>query len=247
MCRLLNPGTPAVSDGQAFPSCRIGKAVNVHIARQSSIPTKQAKPATKPRSLVNLFGGQRSVSAGGVPSTASAPSDEAPALAPNPLARAQAGDGLHATMPIPAWTVDSIFHSKPIAKAISASVATRLQTALDVGDSQLNKMLLDFVKRFHPSSKTPTQPTSLPLEPNSNLDEVDLANADIATVTAAIQEFYHDARQRLEAANRERNALADALTEEEEKGSIGVPLELIDVDKTLEQVEAFLCETLYDK
>lgn len=104
-------------------------------------------------------------------------------------------------------------------------------------------MTLAFIKRFHPSSKTPVQPTPPASDPNANLDQVDLANADIVAVTAAMQEFYHDARQRLEAANRERVALIDALAEKEEKGSP----DLIDVDTTLEKVEAFLCETLYDK
>lgn len=249
MPRLLNPGTPAISDGHIFPSRRIGKPVNVHIARQSPVPAKQAKPATKPRSLVNLFGGQRSVSTSSIASTSGAlpRSDEAPAMAPNPLVGTPVANGTHATMPIPAWTVDSTLHSKPIAKAISASVATRLSTALDVGDDQLNGMVLDFVKRFHPSSRTPIQPTSLPMEPNSNLDDVDLANTDITTVTAAIQEFYHDARQRMEAANRERSALAEALSDDGEKTSKDVRHSLIDVDRTLEQVEEFLCETLYDK
>lgn len=219
----------------------------MHIARQNPTPTKQEKPATKPRSLVNLFGGQRSVSASSIGSSSQAVSHEAPALAPNPLTRNKNGDDSHAVMPISAWTIETSLHLKPIAKAITASVATSLQATLDIGDSQLNYMVLDFVKRFHPSAKTPVQPTPPASDPNSNLHEVDLANADIVAITAALQEFYHDARQRLEAANRERSALADALSDEREKEDKEALPEFIDVDRSLEQVEAFLCETLYDK
>jgi hypothetical protein len=245
--RLLNPGTPAVFNGSVFPSCPLGKPVDVHIARQNPTPTKQEKPATKPRSLVNLFGGQRSVSSGSIGTQSHTGSIEPPALAPNALTRHRTGDDLHAIMPISAWTIEASLHLKPIAKAITASVATSLQTALDIGDSQLNNMVLEFVKRFHPSAKTPVQPTPPAADPNSNLHEVDLANADIVAITAALQEFYHDARQRLEAANRERIALADALSDEREKEVKDGRPEFIDVDKSLEQLEAFLCETLYDK
>jgi len=221
--------------------------VDVHIVRQNLVPPKQEKPPSKPRSLVNLFGGQRSVSSGSITIQAQAATDDSPALVPNPLTRHKSGENSPAVMAIPAWTIEASLHLKPIAKAISASVATRLQAVLDVGDSQLNSMVLDFVKRFHPSPKTPTQPIPPASDPNSNLHEVDLANADIIAVTAAMQEFYHDARQRLEAANRERNALADALSDDGENAIKNPPSDLIDVDKSLEQVEAFLCETLYDK
>lgn len=149
-------------------------------------------------------------------------------------------------MSIPAWSVAGPLHSKLIAKAISASIATRLQAELDMGDTQLNNMVLDFVRRFHPSSKTPVQPTPPSFDPNSNLDKVDLANADVVAVTAAMQEFYHDARQRIEEANRERRALADALEDGQEK-DVKASADLIPVEESLEKIEAFLCETLYDK
>jgi hypothetical protein len=107
-------------------------------------------------------------------------------------------------------------------------------------------MVLKFIRRYHPSSRTPTQPAAPASDPNENLGSVDLANADIIAVTAAVQEFFHDARQRLEEANRERTSLADAIGEEEEKGEAR-KAHLLDVDQCLERVEAFVCETLYDK
>lgn len=162
------------------------------------------------------------------------------------LQRVQHPSESQSSLPVQAWTIQSPLHSKSIAKAIQTSIANHLQSGADLGDTQLNDMVLAFVRRFHPSSKTPIQPTPPASDPSHNLDEVDLANADIVAATAAMQEFYHDARQRLEAANRERLALSDALSDDDEK-EVKASLDLIDVDSVLEKVEALLCETLYDK
>lgn len=72
-----------------------------------------------------------------------------------------------------------------------------------------------------------------------------LTHAKVDECTTAMQEFLYDVRNRLEDAQQERLALAEALQEPGDEKSKEITY--LDVDASLEKVEALVCELLYDK
>lgn len=222
----------------------LGKTVDVHILRHSPSTLQQPKTGARPRSLVNFFGGQRSASSGQVPTASSGSpksSDLAVPLAAGPTSRI-AGDTLHAMMTIPAWTIEKALITKRLSKAMQESLAVHIESSLNLGDPALTEMVFSFIRRFHPTSKTPTQVTSPAPDPNANLEDYDLANADSVVVTAAVQEFFHDVRQKLDELNKDRTMLSETPNLVEKQTT-----EPVNVEESLEKIEAFVCEVLYDK
>lgn len=241
---LVPVATPAEREaGQ--PSIALSSELDLQIPRQTplqtSTPTKTPRSVPK-RSLASLFGGQRPPALGSPDKSprSSVLGPEALGLAPSPTA-------IPTTMvSCPAFVIDKVLSRKKLVKAVQLSFDTRTKEALQSMDENVSRMVLQFLRRFQPTFKqlsgiSPTTET----DSSNNTADGSLVNADIITITSALQELWYDVRIRLEEAAQEKLAAADALLKENDEKVD--PAQSVDVDGDLEKVEAFVCEMLYDK
>lgn len=148
---------------------------------------------------------------------------------------------------IAAWPIDNILHGKKLAKAIASNLESTTRKILEKEDLRIVESTIAFLKRFqavYGSSSVPASATEESDEKQSAPSS--LFNADMDTMTTAMQEFFYDALLRLEQAEQERLALAEAMQEESEKEKSalsGGP----SIDESLERIEGLVCDMLYDR
>ena len=223
----------------------IGNRMELHIPRlsPSSASPKASRPA-KPRTLASLFGGNRGTT---VPSTsakqAATDGDNAVGLAASPMPNASTG-----TIAVVAWPIESVLSGKKLAKNILHHIEQRTRSHLRAEDSRIVDLTIRFLHRFNATVNAPPSPMSK-TEERKESDaggSTSLLGSSIDDVTSAVQEFLYDVQLRLEQAEQERAALADAMQEDNEKEASTVG-KSANIDQSLENVEAYVCDMVYDR
>lgn len=152
-------------------------------------------------------------------------------------------------MPVIAWPIENMLIGKKLVKAIHQSIESRTKAQLGKEDGKVVEMTTQFLKRFHPPYKMLSSASPI-TEEDADKDNStgSLCHAKVEDITTAMQEFYYDVQLRLEQAQQEMVALAEALEDSDlsEKAEREGP-QRGSTDESLEKVEAFVCEMLYDK
>jgi hypothetical protein len=152
-------------------------------------------------------------------------------------------------MPILAWPVESVLVGKKLVKAVYHSIDARTKAALAGEDTKVVEMTIAFLRRFHPAYKMLSSTSPITEEEvDKDSSSRSLLHAKIDDITTAMQEYFYDVHLRLEQAQQERAALAEALEDEElSEKAAKENAKQNSTDLSLEKVEAFVCDMLYDK